>query len=201
MEKPPHFAEEVNRMVFDFVWNHKPAKIKKSTLIKSKKEGGLEMKDFVVFDKALKLNWVNRLSSDHDAPWRYIPTSLLANVGGAFLFQCNYHLKLLCLSERLPRFYKDVIAYWQKIAATCPQNKPEVLDQVIWNNRFLIVKKNRYIFHTGIGPELFTFQTYLTQKRTVFYLLIPFAKNVTQSSIFYSITASSLLSLIPGKNY
>ena len=83
----------MNRKILDFVWNHKPAKIKKSTLIKSKKEGGLEMKDFVIFDKALKLNWVNRQCSDHDAPWKYIPTSLLANAGGAFLFQCNYSLQ------------------------------------------------------------------------------------------------------------
>ena len=95
LETPPYFVEEVNKKIFDFVWNHKPAKIKKSTLIKSKKEGGLEIKDFVIFDKALKLNWVNRLCSDHDAPWKYIPTSLLANVGGAFLFQCNYDCKLL----------------------------------------------------------------------------------------------------------
>ena len=86
LETPPYFVEEVNRKIFYFVWNHKPAKIKKSTLIKSKKEGGLEMKDFVIFDKALKLNWVNRLCSDHDSPWKYIPTSLLANVCGAFLF-------------------------------------------------------------------------------------------------------------------
>ena len=68
LETPPYFVEEVNKKIFDFVWNHKPAKIKKSTLLKSKKEGGLEMKDFVIFDKALKLNWVNRLCSDHDAP-------------------------------------------------------------------------------------------------------------------------------------
>ena len=128
-------------MIFDFVWNHKPAKIKKSTLIKSKKEGGLEMRDFVIFDQALKLNWVNRLCSDHDAPWKYIPTSLLVNVGGALLFQCNYDCKLLCLSKHLPRFYKDIITYWQKIAATCPENKTDVLDQVIWNNKFLIVNK------------------------------------------------------------
>ena len=74
MEMPPRFAEEVKRRIFDFVWNHKPAKIKKSTLIKSKKDGGLQMKDFVIFDKALKLNWVTRLCSDHDAPWKYIPT-------------------------------------------------------------------------------------------------------------------------------
>ena len=81
----------------------------------------MEMKDFVVFDEALKLNWViNRLSLDHgdDASWRYISTSLLANGGGAFLFQCNYDCKLLCLSEHLPRIYKDVITYWQKIVAT-----------------------------------------------------------------------------------
>ena len=94
------------------------------------------MKDFVVFDKALKLNWVNRLSSDHDARWKYIPTSVLAEVGGAFLFQCNYDCKLLCLIEHLPTIYKDVITYWQKIAATCSQSKPAVLDQVIWNRRF-----------------------------------------------------------------
>ena len=112
LETPPYFVEEVNRKIFDFVWNNKPAHIKKSTLIKSKKEGGLEMKVFVIFDKALKLNWVNRLCSDHDAPWKYIPTSLLANVGGAFLFKCNYDCKLLCLSEHLPRFYKDIITYW-----------------------------------------------------------------------------------------
>ena len=86
MEIPPRFAEEVNRMIFDFAWNHKPAKIKRSTLIKSKKEGGLEMKDFAIFDKALKLNWVNHLCSDLGTLWKYIPTSLLANVGGTFLF-------------------------------------------------------------------------------------------------------------------
>ena len=103
MKTPPYFAEEVNRMMFDFVWNHKPAKIKKAN------------------ENALKLNWViNRLSLDHgdDASWRYISTSLLANGGGAFLFQCNYDCKLLCLSEHLPRIYKDVITYWQKIVAT-----------------------------------------------------------------------------------
>ena len=42
-------------------------------MITSKKEGGIEMKDFVIFDKVLKLNWVRRLCSNQDAPWRYIP--------------------------------------------------------------------------------------------------------------------------------
>ena len=61
METPKNFATEVNKIVFDFIWKQKPAKIKKTTLIKKKSDGGLGMKDFVLFDKALKLTWVKRL--------------------------------------------------------------------------------------------------------------------------------------------
>ena len=57
LETPPYFVEEVNRKIFDFVWNHKPAKIKKSTLIKSKKKKGcgLEMRDFVIFERSMEI--------------------------------------------------------------------------------------------------------------------------------------------------
>ena len=82
MKSPPYFAEEVNRVVFDFIWSHKPPKVKKSTLIKSKMEGGLEMKDFAIFDKALKLNWVKRLCSDHDAPWKFITLGINTDIIG-----------------------------------------------------------------------------------------------------------------------
>ena len=82
MNTPKDFSKEVNKITFDFIWNHKPAKIKKTTLIKQKTAGSLDMKDFSLLDKALKLNWVKRLSSNSDAPWQYIPKSLLADVGG-----------------------------------------------------------------------------------------------------------------------
>ena len=88
--KTPYFAEEVNEMVLDFGWNHKPVKIKETTLTKSRQKSGLEIEDFIIFDKELKLNWVSHLCSVHNATWKYISTSLLANVGGNLLFQCNY---------------------------------------------------------------------------------------------------------------
>ena len=43
-------------MTLGFISNHKPAKIKKTTVIKQKTAGGLDMMDIFVFDKALKLN-------------------------------------------------------------------------------------------------------------------------------------------------
>ena len=67
------------------------------------------MKDFSLCNKALKLNWVKHLCSYSDAPWQYIPKSLLANVGGPELFKCNYDISHLNLSKCLPAFYHKII--------------------------------------------------------------------------------------------
>ena len=70
------------------------------------------MKNFSLFDKALKLNWVKRLRSNSDAPWQYIPKSLLADVGGRELFKCIYDHNLPDLLNNLSAFYKQIIFYW-----------------------------------------------------------------------------------------
>ena len=56
MNIPKDFSKEVNKITSDFIWNHKPAKIKKDYPYQEKTAGGLDMKDFSLFDKALKLN-------------------------------------------------------------------------------------------------------------------------------------------------
>ena len=148
METPKLFVDEVNKIVLDFIWNHKPPKIKYTTLIKTKPEGGLDMKDFTLFNKALKLNWVKRLCSISDAPWQYIPKSLLVNVGGSVLFKCNYDIGQLGLSKCLPAFYQEIITFWQDVIASNPKNKNDVLEQIIWNNKFIKPdKKSMYLQH------------------------------------------------------
>ena len=99
------------------------------------------MKDFVLFDKALKLTWVKRLCSTSDAPWKYIPKSLLSTVSGTELFQCNYDYNLLDLTDHLPEFYKQIIHHWQEIVSTTPHKKTEILSQIIWNNKFITIEK------------------------------------------------------------
>ena len=141
METPKNFATEVNKIVFDFIWKQKSAKIKKTTLIKNKADGGLGMKDFVLFDKALKLTWVKRLCSTSDAPWKYIPKSFLSTVGGTDLFQCNYDYNRLDLTGYLPEFYKQIIHHWQEIVSTTPHSKTEILSQIIRNNKFIMIEK------------------------------------------------------------
>ena len=101
------------------------------------------MKDFALFNKALKLNWVKRLCSNTDAPWQYIPKSLLANVGGSELFKCNYDTGHLNLSKWLPAFYHEIIIFWQDVIASNPKS-----NKIVWNNKFIMSdKKSMYLQH------------------------------------------------------
>ena len=100
------------------------------------------MIDFSLFDKALKIAWVKQLCSDDSGPWKLIPLSLLSNVGGKLLFQCNYDLKYLCINEHLPKFYRAVLIHWQELNYTTPKDKEDILNQIIWNNRFIPINQS-----------------------------------------------------------
>ena len=112
------------------------------------------MLDFTLFDNALKIVLVKRLCAN-ERPWKLIPLSLLFNVGGSLLFQCNYNIQYLSLNENLPKFYRDMISHWQKIKNTNPKTKGDVLNEIIWNNQFIRVNKSSVFFLVGkkIGIE------------------------------------------------
>ena len=74
---PKDFAAKVNELTFSFIWQNKPPKIKRGTIIGPKGKGGLDMVCFKDLDKALKINWVKRLANDSFAPWKIIPLACL----------------------------------------------------------------------------------------------------------------------------
>ena len=146
LDTPKGFTDEVNNIIFDYIWKYKNPKLKKTTIIKNKKDGGLNMLDFTLFDNALKIVWVKRLCTNDERPWKFIPLSLLSNVGGSLLFQCNYNIQFLPLNENLPKFYRDIISHWQKIKNINPKTRGDVLNQIIWNNQFIRVNKLSVFF-------------------------------------------------------
>ena len=54
-------------MLFRFLWNNKPEKIKLSILIGNKQEGGIEMPDFETYSKCLKIKWIKLLCHNDEA--------------------------------------------------------------------------------------------------------------------------------------
>ena len=136
LNTPADFVKEVNSNIFSFVWNFKPDKIKRKTLIGPACKGGLNMVNFVDVVKSLKITWVKRYCESTGSHWCARLDSLLVKVGGAFLFQCNYDLKMLNL-KNLPSFYKNILETWQELNRKKPLNVNEFKQEIIWNNRFI----------------------------------------------------------------
>ena len=134
----------VNQAITQFVWNKK-AKIKHRTMIGPKEQGGLDMPDFQVINEALKAVWVRRLSdSNGTASWSHNPLSYLQPVGGLFLLQCNFDLKLLQVDIPID-FNKEALCAWQKINCSTPITKKQVLIKNVWNNHN--IKIDGYSFY------------------------------------------------------
>ena len=94
------------------------------------------MVDFSLFDKALKTTWVRRLCYEDSGPWKFIPLSLLSNVGGKLLFQCNYDVQSSYINEHLPKILpKHNIILARTKQHNSGKKKEDILNQTIWNNR------------------------------------------------------------------
>ena len=150
---PEHFIKEIEQIIFEFIWDGKPAKIKKSTIMGEKKQGGLKMIDFNIMNKALKVAWIRRLQSRSDALWKIIPDAVLENLGGiSFVSQCNYDVKFLQLNN-LPDFYSDILKYWQNTRSafqknTSPRNK------IIWNNHNIIIDGKTLFYKSWLEKNI-----------------------------------------------
>jgi len=105
---PQHYYL-LDTLVFNFIWDGKPPKIKKSTITGERKRRGLYMTDFNIFNKALKVAWITRIKSENAASWKFIPNAALEKYGGLpFLTKCNYDVNTIQVGN-LPPFYVEVL--------------------------------------------------------------------------------------------
>ena len=57
-------------MFYKFIWNNKPDKVARKTLVQDHEKGGCRMIHIQTFIKSLKLTWIRRiLNSDRNNKW------------------------------------------------------------------------------------------------------------------------------------
>ena len=137
---PAGFSEKVNGYIFKFIWDEKKPKVKMKTVIGKKDQGGLTMVDFSIKCKALKASWIKRFEKSESCSY------MLSQWGGKLLFQCNYDITCLDLSN-LPLFYCQVLQAWQSIVQSVPKSKDDISKQIIWNNRFILVGRKSVLYN------------------------------------------------------
>ena len=162
---PPLLAERINKLTFNFIWEGKPAKIKKKTIIAERKHGGLKMMDFEIMEKALQIAWVNRIKDESSASWKIIPEQILTQYGGlSFLTNCDYDFKLLDL-RNLPTFYHFVLRYWQDYKLLMPGNRRTPEHEIIRNNQNILVDKKPLFCKSWFHHDIVQVQDLLNVNR------------------------------------
>ena len=126
--------DRINKIIFDFIWESKPPKIKKKTIIAEKRCGGLKMVDFEIMERSLKVAWIKRIAESGNASWKIIPNQAVSHCGGLeFLIKCDYDPKLLNLE--MPEFYQAILNYWYDLRCLTCDKEISIRKQIIWNNR------------------------------------------------------------------
>ena len=69
LPRSDYFQKQLNQILFKFVWDGKPDKIKRTTICHDYMEGGLKMINIKKFEQALKVSWVRIFLSSSDSQW------------------------------------------------------------------------------------------------------------------------------------
>ena len=64
IERSETFLKATNKLIFNFLWDGKPDKIKRSIMVSDYMSGGMKMVDIYNFERTLKVNWIKIIISE-----------------------------------------------------------------------------------------------------------------------------------------
>ena len=74
---PVEILHKIDKIIFSFLWNNKPAKVKRSTIVSSIRNGGLKMPDIYSINETSKILWIKKISNNVNCKWASLMLSLL----------------------------------------------------------------------------------------------------------------------------
>lgn len=130
---PPKVYVLVDKLISNFLWKGKAAKISRHSLEMSTKDGGLGLHNFRDRIKTAKISWIRNMTSSHREPWH------------AWLEYCTgkpiYHLCLERNTLRIFRdttpFFREVFRYWKQLYNSPPSTDMSVRNECLWGNPFV----------------------------------------------------------------
>ena len=147
------FLRELDKMFFEFLWNGRAHKIKKSVICRNFPDGGLRMINIYSFLSTLELSWLRRIHNE-ESDVRRILTSFCPNFQKVFLFGGEYVNVLIQRMDNI--FWKDVLKHLEKLYGKCHvQNFYDFASESIFYNKNITVGKKtvhiRSWVNAGVG--------------------------------------------------
>jgi len=150
---PEWFFKELDKILYNFLWNSPVDRIKRKTIIGKYSEGGLNMVDCRSQNKALKVKWLHKLLNCKeeicDEFWALWVYHNIPDVDVEYLLKCNIHTKDI---KEVVKFnnnslWLEIFTEWSYLNYDhYPFTKETILHQNIWFNSHIKVG-NRMVFN------------------------------------------------------
>ena len=162
LEVPEDIIKQLNLLAFDFVWQYKPNKVKRNTIISDFDSGGLRMIDVESFIEAQKVMWVKRLLRNDSGSWKTYPNLLLQRLAGRKSFQCNTNM--IEKNNIWPPFYKQVFKAWTKLKEPPLDDPFKLRREVLWWNKEICIKKKEMFYKNWLNKGIITLHDILNEE-------------------------------------
>ena len=123
--------KQLEKLVYKYLWNTGPDRIKRVIIIKNIKACGLRIINIPYFIKALKVSWLRRvITNPHYFAWHSLSNINFKNVYSFGQWYAE-HLKTFVYNP----FWKDILQVWTLFSDKLNiENIAQVLDAPLWYN-------------------------------------------------------------------
>ena len=136
---PSYRLEKLDKILFEFLWHDKPARVKRQTIIAETCNGGLKMPDVFAFHSAQKVMWIKCYLTTR-GKWKE-------------LFQQLRHFNNYQLKHKLSKndlkcenkFHHQALDCWFKLKSNPPNSTNEILNEYVFLNKFIQIDHNSII--------------------------------------------------------
>ena len=145
IEIDQNVINETQKIIWNFIWDNKPAKVKREVMQQEIKNGGLNIINLEWMIDALKINWINRLQEENSLIRKLLDT-ILRTV--SFLDLCRSRGGITDdIIEKLPAFYVDILKSLKKIMKySIPESAEEIQYEMLWFNTYIKVNGKPLFF-------------------------------------------------------
>lgn len=142
---PQKFFHDYKKLVCDFIWENKKARIAYHRLIASYSNGGLQLRDLVLTDMSLKMAKVHKIITGGDQAFWCQYFSSAFGLSPREVFKCNFSAKHV--KKYIPHsVFRDMCTYWAQLNYHHPKTVNQILQQPIWYNSH-ILSNGKWIFN------------------------------------------------------
>ena len=145
IEIPETILKQLDKIFFDYLWDNKPSKIKRSTIIGPIEQGGLAMIDVHEIHTAAKCSWIRRLHDSTNSKWK----NSFLNLMNLEIHMFNKNLDIKMVNKCKTEFHKQTLSSWIKIHCIEPKTYTDITNQFLVFNKILSINKK------SITPSFF----------------------------------------------